>query len=165
MPAEKYGDKYWGVGVNKSISFDGWLSTMADSVTVSSSGDLVFLNHGQDGKTWPGLIVARGQWTYCHAASCVDGGMITVDHIETPPTKADSSERGKMTQSLRYNIMSRDSFKCTLCGRNNAQDGVKLHVDHIIPISRGGKTEPSNLRTLCAECNHGKSDKVPNEDN
>ena len=36
---------------------------------------------------------------------------------------------------------------------------VKLHVDHIKPVSKGGKTELSNLRTLCERCNLGKSDK------
>lgn len=54
--------------------------------------------------------------------------------------------------------MKRDGFRCVLCGRT-AADGVKLHVDHILPVSKGGKTEVDNLRTLCDECNLGKSDK------
>lgn len=32
-------------------------------------------------------------------------------------------------------------------------------VDHIIPVAKGGKTVPKNLRTLCNVCNLGKSDK------
>ena len=68
-------------------------------------------------------------------------------------------ERSLMTDSLRYDILRRDGFKCQICGAT-AQDGVKLHVDHIIPVSKGGKTEPSNLRTLCDRCNLGKSDKI-----
>ena len=40
-----------------------------------------------------------------------------------------------------------------------AKDGVKLHVDHIIPVYKGGKTTMSNLQTLCDRCNLGKSDK------
>jgi len=67
-------------------------------------------------------------------------------------------ERSLMSASLRYDIMKRDGFKCTLCGRSQA-DGVKLHVDHIQPVSKGGLTTPSNLRTLCQDCNLGKSDK------
>ncbi len=55
--------------------------------------------------------------------------------------------------------MRRDGFKCQICG-STAKDGVKLHVDHIIPVSKGGKTEPKNLRTLCDRCNLGKSDKI-----
>lgn len=68
-------------------------------------------------------------------------------------------ERAKMTHSLRYDILTRDNYRCQICG-STAQDGVKLHVDHIIPVSKGGKTEPSNLRTLCDRCNLGKSDKM-----
>lgn len=67
-------------------------------------------------------------------------------------------QRKIMTDSLRYDILKRDNFRCVLCGRS-AQDGVKLHVDHIIPVSKGGKTESSNLRTLCEKCNYGKRDK------
>lgn len=68
-------------------------------------------------------------------------------------------ERAKMTVSLRYEILRRDNFRCQICG-STAQDGVKLHVDHIVPVSKGGKTTYSNLRTLCDRCNMGKSDKM-----
>ena len=67
-------------------------------------------------------------------------------------------ERALMTDSLRYEILRRDGFKCSLCGAT-AADGTKLHVDHIKPISKGGKTERSNLRTLCERCNLGKGAK------
>ena len=69
-------------------------------------------------------------------------------------------ERLKMTDSLRYDILKRDNFKCQICG-SAAIDGVKLHVDHIIPVSKGGKTVHHNLKTLCDRCNMGKSDKMP----
>jgi len=60
-------------------------------------------------------------------------------------------ERGKATLKLRYEILKRDGFKCTSCG---SQD--QLEVDHIIPISNGGKTVEGNLQTLCFKCNRGK---------
>lgn len=72
--------------------------------------------------------------------------------------KAKENERAKMNDSLRYDILKRDGFKCVICGAS-VEDGVKLHVDHIIPISKGGKTVKSNLRTLCSNCNLGKSNK------
>lgn len=65
-------------------------------------------------------------------------------------------ERQKLTKKLRYQVLARDHGKCVICGRS-AKDGVVLHVDHIKPVSRGGKTELSNLRTLCSDCNLGKS--------
>lgn len=68
-------------------------------------------------------------------------------------------ERGEVSDSLRYDIMCRDNFTCVLCGAS-AREGVRLHVDHIIPIAKGGKSTPDNLRTLCERCNVGKSDKI-----
>lgn len=67
-------------------------------------------------------------------------------------------QRALMTPSLRYDVMKRDQFRCCICGIS-AQEGAKLHVDHILPVSRGGKTELNNLRTLCDRCNLGKRDK------
>lgn len=76
--------------------------------------------------------------------------------IEARNTK--EYQRKRMTPSLRYDILKRDKFSCAICGRSE-KDGVKLHVDHIIPVSKGGRTEYDNLRTLCNDCNLGKSDK------
>lgn len=63
---------------------------------------------------------------------------------------------------LRFLVMSRDNFKCCLCGASPAKDpSVVLHVDHIKPWSKGGVTEINNLQTLCSRCNQGKSDLEP----
>ncbi|MBQ3210221.1 MAG: HNH endonuclease [Oscillospiraceae bacterium] len=67
-------------------------------------------------------------------------------------------QRSLMTPTLRYKILQRDGFRCVLCGASR-NDGAILEVDHIIPVSKGGLTTESNLRTLCRECNRGKSDK------
>ncbi len=67
-------------------------------------------------------------------------------------------QRALMTPALRYDIMKRDHFRCCICGATQAE-GAKLHVDHILPVAKGGKTVPENLRTLCDTCNLGKSDK------
>ena len=66
-------------------------------------------------------------------------------------------QRSIMTDSLRYQVMRRDHFRCCLCGVSSA-DGAKLEVDHILPVSKGGQTEMNNLRTLCERCNRGKRD-------
>jgi len=60
---------------------------------------------------------------------------------------------------IRYLILIRDSMSCVICGRNStklAKIGEHLAVDHIIPVSKGGRTTPANLRTLCRMCNAGK---------
>lgn len=66
-------------------------------------------------------------------------------------------ERRKLTPKIRYQVLQRDNYTCQYCGRA-VSDGVKLHIDHIKPVSKGGKTELSNLVTACQDCNLGKSD-------
>jgi HNH endonuclease len=56
---------------------------------------------------------------------------------------------------VRWEVLKRDGFRCTACGCAG-EAGNKLHVDHIVPVSRGGGNEMSNLRTLCAACNAGR---------
>jgi hypothetical protein len=80
-------------------------------------------------------------------------------HLSIDRKKTKEFQRAIMSDAVRYEIMHRDGFKCQLCGRS-AKDGAILHIDHIIPISKGGKTEKSNLRTLCDQCNLGKKDRI-----
>ncbi|MGH6935844.1 MAG: homing endonuclease associated repeat-containing protein [Methylocella sp.] len=59
----------------------------------------------------------------------------------------------------RFRVMKRDNFSCRACGASPAlSPGIALHVDHIVPWSRGGETIDENLQTLCEACNLGKSD-------
>jgi len=73
--------------------------------------------------------------------------------------KSAKYQRSILSDSLRYDVLKRDNFTCQICGASAKKDGVKLEVDHICPVSKGGKTEISNLQTLCERCNRGKSDK------
>ena len=60
---------------------------------------------------------------------------------------------------LRFKVMQRDNFKCCACGNAPAIDpSTILHIDHIIPWSKGGETIMENLQTLCQNCNLGKND-------
>jgi hypothetical protein len=65
--------------------------------------------------------------------------------------------RGSISPKVRYNVFKRDSFRCQICGRLQA-DGVTLHIDHRTSIAHGGEDEVDNLQTLCSDCNLGKSD-------
>jgi len=61
---------------------------------------------------------------------------------------------------LRWQILSRDNYKCTICGKTPQIHHVILEVDHIVPWSKGGPTAKDNLRTLCSDCNKGKTNKL-----
>lgn len=79
---------------------------------------------------------------------------------ELPP-KIQSEEKRNIPMKIRYRVLTRDSYKCALCGRSPATHvGVSLHIDHIVPFVKGGKTVLENLRTLCNECNWGKGSEV-----
>lgn len=49
---------------------------------------------------------------------------------------------------LWFQILSRDNFTCCGCNRSAREHGVVLHVDHIVPRSKGGTDDPSKLQTL-----------------
>jgi len=67
-------------------------------------------------------------------------------------------QRAILSDDKRYDIMKRDGFRCCICGAK-AADGIRLEVDHIKPVSQGGKSTQDNLQTLCERCNKGKRDK------
>lgn len=61
---------------------------------------------------------------------------------------------------LRHTVLQRDGHRCVKCGADPRQDkSVRLEVDHIIPVSRGGSSEMSNLQTACFACNQGKKNR------
>jgi hypothetical protein len=73
-----------------------------------------------------------------------------------------AGQRALMTAKLRGFIKHRDGFACMYCSVSVAMEpNLLLEVDHILPISRGGLSEVSNLQTLCWRCNRTKSNKVP----
>lgn len=103
----------------------------------------------------------KGQNSYCnYRVYNLDDLKRAIHETEqqTEYQKSKEYQRMKMTDSLRYDVMKRDGFRCVLCGAS-AKNGAVLHVDHIFPVSKGGRTELSNLRTLCDQCNLGKRDK------
>lgn len=89
--------------------------------------------------------------------------------IHAPAQVGPPSEEGKardtvhatqpgcgMNARRRYEILRRDGFRCRYCG-HTADDGVKLHVDHVVPTALGGTDDPGNLVAACADCNRGKA--------
>ncbi|WP_420399641.1 HNH endonuclease [Flagellimonas sp.] len=65
------------------------------------------------------------------------------------------TRRSGLTSKDLYRIRNRDGHRCQSCGQG-ANDGVKLHVDHKIPVDWGGTNIDDNLWTLCSSCNQAK---------
>lgn len=89
------------------------------------------------------------------------------DSDEAAPTNLDSPTPKRRTGRdpslrLRWHVLQRDRFTCCACGASPAlTSGVELHVDHVVPWSKGGETVLENLQTLCSACNLGKSNVHP----
>lgn len=66
-------------------------------------------------------------------------------------------ERGKVSNSMRFQIYNRDGYRCRICGKYGVHND--LEIDHIKPIAKGGKSVYENLQTLCKSCNKEKGDK------
>ena len=54
--------------------------------------------------------------------------------------------RDQISAYLRWNILKRDNFTCTKCGKTSPY--VRLEVDHVIPLAAGGTNNERNLATL-----------------
>lgn len=65
--------------------------------------------------------------------------------------------RKSIRKGLRFEILNRDNFTCRYCGAK-APD-VSLELDHVVPVSKGGKNNKENLVTSCWGCNIGKGAK------
>lgn len=75
--------------------------------------------------------------------------------------KSAAGQRALMTAKLRRWIKERDGHACLKCGISVAEEPhLLLEVDHVIPVSKGGLSEPSNLQTLCWRCNRTKGAKL-----
>lgn len=112
------------------------------------------------GRYRPGLYISR--WgslrRACRLLADVHKGKLTRDEmIKISRNAPKRQKRRKVKLGLRWQILERDRFSCTICGiAPSKRAGAGLHIDHILPVSRGGTNDPANLRTLCSDCNLGR---------
>jgi hypothetical protein len=66
---------------------------------------------------------------------------------------------------LRREILERNGFTCRVCGAAAGEESgcepprtCRLQIDHVVPISQGGKDEANNLRAVCVYYNKSKAD-------
>ena len=62
-------------------------------------------------------------------------------------------------------LFARDHYRCQYCGRHvlELKPREALTRDHLLPLSRGGSNEWSNVVTACSPCNTKKGNHLPSE--
>jgi len=63
----------------------------------------------------------------------------------------------------RFNVFLRDRFSCQYCG--NGFSASDLTFDHVVPRSKGGRTNWTNVVAACSPCNLRKGNKLPGQCN
>jgi len=107
----------------------------------------------------PDLFKRRfGTWrkTLIAAYNSVNEDNAEVEDSSSNETIINQMKDNRKALSIRkrFFVMKRDSFTCVKCGASGL--GIRLEVDHKIPISQGGNDALDNLQTLCFKCNRGK---------
>lgn len=81
----------------------------------------------------------------------------TVRKNSVRPTTYEQPKRPPIPGHIRHQVFQRDNYKCRECGNGpNLDPNCVLHIDHIVPFSKGGADNLRNYQTLCAKCNHAK---------
>lgn len=70
-------------------------------------------------------------------------------------------KRRRASGGMRTKILIRDRYRCQYCAKKGTASDLTL--DHIMPRSRGGQSNPENLCASCHECNQRKGDRTPDE--
>jgi len=79
-------------------------------------------------------------------------------HSSSSSSYKQKRRRQLIPKGIRHEVFQLDNYKCLECGVTS--NICSLEIDHIIPVSRGGTDEMSNLQTLCYTCNREKSDLI-----
>ncbi|EKS29289.1 HNH endonuclease [Afipia felis] len=67
---------------------------------------------------------------------------------------------GTYTADELNDILKSQKYRCVYCS-TSIRAHSKRHLDHVIPLAKGGVNDKSNLQFLCVACNLSKSDKMP----
>lgn len=78
--------------------------------------------------------------------------VITAAILSSPELQARFTfRRGTIAWQIRRRVFERDSYTCHLCGQ--PVDRAEASIDHVVPVSRGGRDDEANLRTAHLSCN------------
>lgn len=90
-----------------------------------------------------------------------DHKMFTADQLKTIGVNKKPTKRVMLSWQDRVSVYEKSNRVCCICGK--PLDYGEMTVDHIMPISRGGKNNKDNLRCTCEECNSIKGSNTDQE--
>jgi 5-methylcytosine-specific restriction endonuclease McrA len=70
---------------------------------------------------------------------------------------------GSHTKEEVFQQLERQKIKCYYCKKKLSKGKDNWHADHIVPISRGGSNDISNIVIACPPCNMRKHNKYLHE--
>ena len=104
------------------------------------------------------VLVMTGKATVLESA-----GRLHAEHLTMPLPVVLSLTRyvhvpvRRSVPPTRRTVLQRDGHRCAYCG------GTADTVDHVLPRSRGGRHEWSNVVAACMRCSHRKADRLLHE--
>lgn len=103
--------------------------------------------------------LAERPWA-CNRCGCVGYQHVLVDlFVEEWLAKRAAGARPSIGKDMKNAVLARDGMVCRYCKRpvhTRRKGPRKLHIDHVIPWSLGGRHTVDNLVVSCAACNLSK---------
>lgn len=128
-----------------------------------AAGTLVF-KKGPESPSWKGGREARKE-RQNHPAEIAKRRSARRAYLAKNPERAKewvhkraNTIIGRLPRGTITRIIEAQKYRCAIC-RTSVRK--KRHVDHVVPLKRGGKHEPRNIQILCPTCNVRKNAKDP----
>lgn len=132
---------------------------LAFVVLYALAESFICIGEGLEPKIERLIELFRAWYVAIEDSSCNEKETVNESECFEPSIMPDFDSYSFVRAGKWWSILARDQWKCLSCGRSAQVDGVLLEVDHIVPRSKGGTDDVSNLQTLCKKCNVGKSNR------
>lgn len=102
-----------------------------------------------------------GTYDYCHEHKRESARETHAKYEAQKRSFPNGKQRAWIPKEVRHFVAKRDRYKCRYCerahnSRTSEGKSVRGVVDHVIPLARGGSSDPANLCFACRDCNQRK---------
>lgn len=107
-----------------------------------------------------GLNRLRRQRDYEHVRAIEKASYERNKERRRPVKNAKQSIRNRLIEQPEFVILEKELRQIYLSTCVNCGTRDKMSIDHIIPLSRGGRHSIGNLQPMCTPCNSSKNDRT-----